>query len=462
MARPNSTGPATALVSSTTHPARVIPCSCATRASRLTHGKSSQRPPGLHSHFLVWSPDQAFIYFVQGSVPDRMDIWRIRPTGGTPERITSHDSLVSHPVFLNARTRCSTSPATRMVRGLDPQLRCRHDAFSRRVSFGIDRYTRSPRAPTAAGWWRRSRVRRARFGDCPSPTQVAETSSGASHLADDRQRIVSAAGRRLSALRFVQRCQRQYLEAARRHERPSCGARPRRESSEVPRSRGTDRRIAFSVRQNGHTLLYVVNDDGTNARVTHELAGAAGRSRLDAGRSVRLPWRSIIDGVPRLFTVPLDGRSPTPLVQEYSVDPVWSPDGEYHRVLGRRHRDDVPGQGGEGRRQRLPNAQAHADPRRRHLCFMPGRSPSWCCGEISDIRICGRSIWKPAPSSVDRFRSGLRRARLRRLLDGHDIVLAASARALRHRPARASAGDEVAVIATVNRPCRAPAGAAIN
>jgi len=61
-------------------------------------------PPGLHSHFPVWSPDQAFIYFVQGAVPNRMDIWRIRPTGGASERITHHDSLVSHPVFLNART----------------------------------------------------------------------------------------------------------------------------------------------------------------------------------------------------------------------------------------------------------------------------------------------------------------------------------------------------------------------
>ena len=41
-------------------------------------------PPGLHAHFPLWSPDQAFIYFVQGSVPDQMDIWRIRPTGEPP------------------------------------------------------------------------------------------------------------------------------------------------------------------------------------------------------------------------------------------------------------------------------------------------------------------------------------------------------------------------------------------
>ena len=60
--------------------------------------------PGQHAHFPIWAPDDRFIYFVQGSLlPDRLDIWRIRPTGGAPERITSHDSR-SHPVFIDART----------------------------------------------------------------------------------------------------------------------------------------------------------------------------------------------------------------------------------------------------------------------------------------------------------------------------------------------------------------------
>ena len=35
-------------------------------------------PAGLHSHFPLWAPDAAFIYFVQGSLPDKLDIWRIR------------------------------------------------------------------------------------------------------------------------------------------------------------------------------------------------------------------------------------------------------------------------------------------------------------------------------------------------------------------------------------------------
>lgn len=34
---------------------------------------------GLHSHFPLWAPDAAFIYFVQGSLPDKLDIWRVSP-----------------------------------------------------------------------------------------------------------------------------------------------------------------------------------------------------------------------------------------------------------------------------------------------------------------------------------------------------------------------------------------------
>ena len=52
---------------------------------------------GVHCHFPLWSPDAAFIYFVQGFPPDEMDIWRIRPAGGSPERITSHNSRVASP-----------------------------------------------------------------------------------------------------------------------------------------------------------------------------------------------------------------------------------------------------------------------------------------------------------------------------------------------------------------------------
>jgi Tol biopolymer transport system component len=34
-------------------------------------------------------------------------------------------------------------------------------------------------------------------------------------------------------------------------------------------------------------------------------------------------------GVPHLFRVPIDGRSPASFVREYSLDPAWAPDGRF-------------------------------------------------------------------------------------------------------------------------------------
>jgi Tol biopolymer transport system component len=105
-------------------------------------------PAGLHSHFPLWSPDKAFIYFVQGSLPDKLDIWRIRPSkgpsegpgGGTPERITSHNGRVTHPVLLDKRTLMylASDPdgSGPWLYSMDVERRISH-----RLSSGLDRYT---------------------------------------------------------------------------------------------------------------------------------------------------------------------------------------------------------------------------------------------------------------------------------------------------------------------------------
>jgi hypothetical protein len=44
-------------------------------AKRPTEGRSIfTAPGGLHAHFPLWAPDSAFIYFVQGALPDKLDI----------------------------------------------------------------------------------------------------------------------------------------------------------------------------------------------------------------------------------------------------------------------------------------------------------------------------------------------------------------------------------------------------
>ena len=65
--------------------------------------------PGVHCHYLTWSPDGHFIYFVRGTpTTEEMDFWRIpvSPTGttATPERITSHNARVAYLAWLDART----------------------------------------------------------------------------------------------------------------------------------------------------------------------------------------------------------------------------------------------------------------------------------------------------------------------------------------------------------------------
>ena len=97
-------------------------------------------PAGLHCHFPLWSTDSAFIYFVEGSLPDKLDIWRITPGGGTPERITSHSARVTHPVLLDRRTLMylagDADGSGPWLYSVDVERRIPH-----KLSSGLDRYT---------------------------------------------------------------------------------------------------------------------------------------------------------------------------------------------------------------------------------------------------------------------------------------------------------------------------------
>ena len=137
---PSSTGRTTAPGSRTTHPAPETRCSCQTAACDRRAGPSSLRLPGSTVTFRLWAPDGAFIYFVQGELPDKLDIWRIRPAGGTPERITSHNGRVSYPVLLDRRTLMylASDPdgSGPWLYSMDVERRIPH-----RLTSGLDRYT---------------------------------------------------------------------------------------------------------------------------------------------------------------------------------------------------------------------------------------------------------------------------------------------------------------------------------
>ena len=94
--------------------------------------------PGVHCHFLIWSPDGRFIYFVKGIVAtEEMDIWRIRSSGGGPsERLTYHNSRVAYPAWLDSRTLVYSATAEdgsgQWLYAIDVERRIPH-----RVSSGV-------------------------------------------------------------------------------------------------------------------------------------------------------------------------------------------------------------------------------------------------------------------------------------------------------------------------------------
>ena len=122
--------------------------------------------------------------------------------------------------------------------------------------------------------------------------------------------------------------------------------------------------------------------DGTNARIVADSLDLQGAPAwAPDGQSIT----SAADdhGVPHLFRVPVDGRSPAPLVQEYSVDPAWAPDGRFVVYSG----PDI----GTTFSVKAVTAEAAAHPLpaltltrgARHLAFLPGgRALVFLRGEI--------------------------------------------------------------------------------
>jgi Tol biopolymer transport system component len=292
-------------------------------------GRSADRPiftapAGLHAHFQLWSPDSAFIYFVQGSLPDKLDIWRIAPAGGTPERITSHMGRVTHPVLLDRRTllylASDSDGSGPWLYGMDVERRIPH-----RLNSGLDRYTSlaasaDGRRLVATVASPKRTLWRLRIADSPATVSAAAqisltTSTGFfPRLGPNYLLYISANGTSESIWKLVNGTDTELWNGM--------GAQVLGGPAIAP----DGRYIAFSVRQHGQTLLYVMQSDGTNARIVADSLNLQGAPawRPD-GRSIT----SAVDdhGVPHLFRVPVDGRSPAPFVNEYSIDPAWAPDG---------------------------------------------------------------------------------------------------------------------------------------
>ncbi len=281
-------------------------------------------PAGLHSHFPSWSPDGTFLYFVQGSLPDKLDIWRIQPTGGNSERITSHNGRVSYPVLLDRRTllylATDADGSGPWIYSEDAERRIPH-----RLTSGLDRYTSlganadghrlvvTVARPKTTFW----RMRIGALSTDPTATaRISLTSSAgfSPRIAQNNLLYISATG---TAETIWKLSNGNSVELWSGQDARVIGG---------PAVSADGQRVAFSVKEKNHTALYVTAIDGTNARVvTDSLELLGDPAWAPDGKTILSAAAE--KGVPHLYSVPVDGRPPTVFVQEYSIDPVWSPDG---------------------------------------------------------------------------------------------------------------------------------------
>ncbi|MGP8034693.1 MAG: TIR domain-containing protein [Steroidobacteraceae bacterium] len=287
-------------------------------------------PAGVHCHFQVWSPDDTFIYFARGVPPDHWDIWRIRPSGADLERLTFHDSRVTHPVVLDAHTllylATDAQGAGPWLYGVDLRRRVPH-----RISFGLERYTSL--SASADGVRLAVTIANPIWGLWHVPTA---TGTG---VLESAERLTSDFATGLSP-----RSGPNYvLYVSRRSGRPGIWKLADGASRELWVGAPTDivsapaiapdGRIAFTVADGERSWLYVMQADGARPSVLSDsLILRGGAAWAPDGKSIIIAV--LRDGEPRLMSFSPGGGSPVPLVDEYSTDPVWSPDGQFLLYAG--------------------------------------------------------------------------------------------------------------------------------
>ena len=280
---------------------------------------------GLHNHFQIWSRDGAFIYFVHGFPLDEMDVWRIRPAGGEPERLTSHDSRVTFPTPIDDRTvlYLATDPdgSGPWIYALDANRRT-----SRRISTGVEEYT----SLAASNDGRRLAVTISRSTASLWRVPIADAApSTAVAVALPTARGLSP---RLSAGFMVYRVPRAGTDGLMKvvdgkGSQIWSGADGRAVEGAAIAPDGAH--IAFVTQKRGAFRVNIMNADGTAVRrLADDLDVRGAPAWSPDGRWIAVAAaRGGAD--PRLFKIPVDGGAPVSLTGEYALDPIWSPSGRF-------------------------------------------------------------------------------------------------------------------------------------
>jgi WD40 repeat protein len=254
-----------------------------------------------------------------------MDLWRIAPTGGEPERLTDHANDVTYPTPIDSRTVLYLSPADD---GSGPWLWALdiESKITRRATHGLEKYTSlaansdgrqlvaSVSNATASLWSVPILDRPAEERDV-KPFQLPTVRALAPRFGSASLFYLSSLGGGDGLWRYREN---QLLEVWK-------GADG---TLFAPAAVSADgKRVAIALRGQGKFHLNVMGDDGTGLTPVADSLDVRGSSSWSPDGSSIVTGGVDAEG-PGLFIVPAAGGTPVRLVAGAALNPVWSPDGK--------------------------------------------------------------------------------------------------------------------------------------